>query len=78
MLHYATLFELEMRCITSMTRQELIEALWERPDCLPVDMRDGLEEETIDHIQLLLLAARFIRLLRTMRRYKPRTGSEAN
>ena len=71
MLIYATLFELEMRYITSMTRQQLIEAIRDKPDCLPADMRDGLEEETIDDIQLLLLAARFFHTLRQRRSRKP-------
>jgi hypothetical protein len=78
MLHYATLFELEMRCISTMNRSQLIEAIWDRPDCLPADMRDGLEDESIDHIQLLLLAARFIRALRKMRKYKPLGAPKAN
>jgi hypothetical protein len=78
MLHYATLFELEMRCITAMTRPQLVEAIWDRPDCLPADMREGLETETIDHLQLLLLAARFVRALRKMRKHRPLGEPTAN
>ena len=59
MLHYATLFELEMRCITSMTRPQLIEAVWDRSDCLPADMREGTENETLDHIQFVAVCRAF-------------------
>src|SRR5262249_44620780 len=71
MLPYATLFELEMRSIAEMSRAQLTEAIWDRLDCLPADMREGLEDETTDHLQLLLLAARFVRALRHMRKHKP-------
>jgi hypothetical protein len=71
MLNCATLFELEMRSISSMTRPQVIEAIWDRSDCLPADLREGLEHETMDHIGLVLLAARFVRALRQMRKHKP-------
>jgi hypothetical protein len=71
MLHYTTVFDLEIRYIASMTRQQLIDALRDEPNDLPADLREGLEEETIDHIQLLLLAARFFHALRQMRGHKP-------
>jgi hypothetical protein len=78
MLQYATLFELEMRGIAAMTRAQLIDAIWDRQDSLPPDMREGLEYETTDHIQLLVLAARFVRALRQMRKYKPLGQPHAN
>jgi hypothetical protein len=71
MLDYAILFELEKRCIANMNTFQLIEAIGGRSDCLPPDMRQGLDDETIDHIQLLLLTARFVSYLRQMRQHKP-------
>jgi hypothetical protein len=78
MLDYAILFELEKRCIANMKRFQLIEAIGGRADCLPPDMRQGLEHETSEHIQLLLLTARFIRALRQMRKHKPLESHQAN
>jgi hypothetical protein len=78
MLHYATLFELEMRCIESMSRQQLLESVQERADCLPDDLLQGWEGETTENLQLMLLAARFIRALRQLRRPRPQFVPKTN
>ena len=64
MVQRALLIELEMRCLESMTRPQLIEALRGLGDCLPQDLRERMEEHETDHLQLLLFAARFIHALR--------------
>jgi hypothetical protein len=67
---YARLFELEMLCIELMTRQQLVEAVRERSECLPVDLREQLDEEPTDRLRLLLVAARLIHALRQLRRHQ--------
>jgi hypothetical protein len=63
----STLGELEMQCIDGMSRQQILEALRSRPDCLPPDLREGLEGLPTDRLGLLLLAARLIYALRQLR-----------
>lgn len=63
----STLAELEMCWIERMTRLELLKALEAYRDSLPEDLREGLEEVATDHLQLLLLAARLIHVLRRVR-----------
>jgi hypothetical protein len=47
-----------------MTREELIADIRSRQDCLRRDLLERLEDESTDHLQLLLLAARLIQVLR--------------
>jgi hypothetical protein len=70
MVKCATLFELEMRCLDAMNRQQLVDALGEVADCLPVDLRGRVEEEATDRLRLLLFAARLIYALRQMRTHQ--------
>jgi hypothetical protein len=67
MVQCATLFELEMRCLDSMPRQQVIEAIRERVDCLPADLREWMAEEPTDRLRLMLFAARLIHALRQLR-----------
>jgi hypothetical protein len=64
----STLSELELSYIDRLGREELLRALRARPADLPADLVERLEEQTTDHLQLLLLAARLIRVLRHVRR----------
>jgi hypothetical protein len=76
MIECATLIELEMRCLEGMTREQLVEALRERADCLPADLRERLEEQAPDRLRLLLCAARLIHALRQLQTNKEaRNGS---
>jgi hypothetical protein len=67
MVQCATLFELEMRCLDAMPRQQLIDAIRERMDCLPTDLREWVAEEPTDRLRLMLFAARLIHALRQLR-----------
>ncbi len=53
-------------CIDRMRRQELIAAIQARVEDLPEDLRRGLEAQPVDRLQLLLLAARLIHVLRRL------------
>jgi hypothetical protein len=63
----ATSLHLELQNIDQMTRQELITAIGSKRECLCSDLLEGLEEESTDRLQLLLLAARLIQVLRHVR-----------
>jgi hypothetical protein len=63
----ATSLHLELRNIDQMTRQELIAAIGSKRECLRPDLVEGLEEESTDRLQLLLLVARLIQVLRHVR-----------
>ena len=63
----ATSLHLELRNIDQMTRQELIAAIGAKQECLRPDLLEGLEEESTDRLQLLLLVARLIQVLRHVR-----------
>jgi len=52
----------------SMTRDQLVEGVRERSDCLPMDLREAVDEQTSDRLRLLLFAARLIHALRQSRR----------
>jgi len=56
----STLCDLELRCIDPMSRSQLLRALRPRLECLPPDLREGLEEKPDGWLRLLLLAARLI------------------
>jgi hypothetical protein len=60
----STSFALELRHIDHMTRDELLAAIRSKQDCLREDLLECLEEQSTDHLQLLLLAARLIQVLR--------------
>jgi len=60
----STPLSLELRHIDRMSRQELIEAVSSKRDCLRADLVGCLEEESTDRLQLLLLVARLIQVLR--------------
>jgi hypothetical protein len=56
----------ELCCIDQMKRQELIAAIRARVQDLPEDLRKGIETQPMDRLQLLLLAARLIHVLRRL------------
>jgi hypothetical protein len=58
------LSELELAYIDRMARPQLIQAIQARAADLPVDLLNGLEEQSIQHLQLTLLAGRLIQVLR--------------
>ena len=60
----STPLSIELRHIDRMTRQELIEAVSTKRHCLRPDLLDGLEEGSTERLQLLLLVARLIQVLR--------------
>jgi hypothetical protein len=60
--------ELELYCIDSMTRHELVTAVRARADDLPADLLVQVEEQSSDRLQLLLLAGRLIQVLRHLQR----------
>jgi hypothetical protein len=62
----STLCDLEMRCIDSMSRQQLLEAIRRRQDSLPADLRERLEEQTDGWLRLLLMLARLTYALRQL------------
>jgi hypothetical protein len=64
----STLSQLELQCIDPMSRQQLLDAIRARLDCLPPDLREGLDEQPTDQLRLLLLAARLTYALRQLRR----------
>jgi hypothetical protein len=59
-----TLGKLEMQSIDLMSRQQLLEAIRPHQDYLAVELRDRLEEQPLEWLRLLLLAARLIHVLR--------------
>jgi hypothetical protein len=61
------LSEVELCSIERMARQELIQAIRARMNDLPVDLLGQLEDQSTDHLQLLLLAGRLIQVLRRRR-----------
>jgi hypothetical protein len=61
------LYDLEMRSVDSMTRQQLLDALRPRLGCLPSDLCERLEEQPDGWLRLLLMAARLNCALRQLR-----------
>ena len=57
-------FAVELKHIDRMTRDELLAAIRSKQDCLREDLLESLEGQSTDHLQLLLLAARLIQVLR--------------
>ena len=68
MFEPVSLIEFEMRCLGAMTREKLVEALRGLVDCLPVDLRERVEEQETARLRLLLCAARLIHALRQLRK----------
>jgi hypothetical protein len=62
----STLGKLELQLIDPLNRQQLIEAVRLRRNCLPLDLLDGLEQQATDQLRLLLLTARLIEVLREL------------
>ena len=62
-----TLCDLELRCIDPMTRQQLLQAIGRRLDCLPPDLCGRLDEQPDGWLRPLLMAARLIYALRQLR-----------
>jgi hypothetical protein len=60
------LCDLEIRAIEPMTRAQLLQALRRRQDCLPPDLREGLDDKPDGWLRLLLLAARMIHALQML------------
>jgi hypothetical protein len=76
MVDSATLIQLEMRYLQGLTREQLVEGLRERADCLPADLRERLGEQPPDRLRLLLCAARLMHALRRLpRKEEARNGS---
>jgi hypothetical protein len=61
------LCDLERGSITTMSREQLLEAIRRRPDCLPPDLTQRLDEEPDGWLRLLLLSARINYALRNLR-----------
>ena len=74
MFEPVSLIELEMRCLGAMTREQLLKALPRLVDCLPVDLRERVEEQETERLRLLLCAARLIHALRQLQ--KPQGAGE--
>jgi hypothetical protein len=70
MVACARLFELEMNCLDTMPRHQLLEALRERCDCLPGDLLERLDVQATDRLRLLLFAARLIYALRQLQKHQ--------
>jgi hypothetical protein len=63
----STLSVLELSCIDRLNREELLEAIRARSGDLPADLLEGLDEQSVDCLRLLLLAGRLIQVLRHLR-----------
>jgi hypothetical protein len=70
MIKCSLLLDLEMNYLDSMSRQQLIEALGERADCVPNDLREQVDEQPTNRLRLLLFAARLIHVLRQLQHNK--------
>jgi hypothetical protein len=71
MLPLTKLYDLEMRYLDTMPRQQVLEAFTMCADCLPADLAAGLEDATTDRLRLLLFTARLIHVLRQLRGSRP-------
>jgi hypothetical protein len=60
----AILTKVELAYIDRMTKPQLIQAIQARAADLPVDLLDRLDEQSIQRLQLMLLAGRLIQVLR--------------
>jgi hypothetical protein len=64
MVMVSNLGKLELHYLDQMPRHQLIEAVLAHRAHLPDDLLDRVEQQSADHLRLLLLAARLIRLFR--------------
>jgi hypothetical protein len=68
-----TVAELELRTFDTLTREQLITLLLERVDCLPRHFtRERLEGYSTEDLQILLLAAKLLDVLRSQDRQRQR------
>ncbi len=58
------LSKLELGYIERLTRQELVRDVRDHAADLPADLREGLEEQSLNRLQLVLLVARLVHSLR--------------
>jgi hypothetical protein len=56
----------ELCCIDRMNHRELVQAIQARIDDLPSDLTERMEEQPIERLQLLMLTARLIHVLRRL------------
>jgi hypothetical protein len=63
-MNCTSLFELELSCIDRMSRPQLVQAVREHWDSLPLDLRVNVEQESTDHLRLLVVAGRLLHALR--------------
>ena len=58
------LCEQEMRCLDLMSRSELLEAIEQHWDCLPVDLQQRIGDQATSSLRLYVLVGRLIHALR--------------
>jgi len=58
------LCEMEMRCLDSMSRAQLLEAIEEHWECLPADLQERIGDQATSNLRLYVLVARLIHALR--------------
>ena len=63
----SNLGNLELHYLDQLPRHQLVEAVLANREHLPDDLLDRMEHQSADHLRLLLLAARLIRLCRCVR-----------
>jgi hypothetical protein len=59
--------ELESYSIDPLSREELTEAIHAHHEHVPDDLRDGLANEPVEYLRMLLLTARLLHVLRSFR-----------
>jgi hypothetical protein len=64
---FSQMYDMELRGIESMTRQQVLDALRGRLDCLPPELCERLEEQPDGWLRLLLMSARLTWALRMLR-----------
>jgi hypothetical protein len=72
------LCDLEIRCIDQMSREQLLQAVRRRLDCLPPDLGVRLDEQSDAWLRLLLLSARINYALRHLRASAWAAGAPRN
>jgi hypothetical protein len=64
---------LELQCLESMTRSQLMEAIVEHWDCLPIDLQERVGDQATHRLCLYVLATRLIHALRQQQKCRCRT-----